>query len=180
MTRALILLHRWLGVAFCLLFAMWFASGIVMHFVPFPALTEAERIGGLTPLNLTSAVRGPAEAVAASAIKDAERVRLLQRSDGPVYLVTGASGLQALHAADLSSAAVTSEPLALAIAVEHARRRRLDASQATVVALARYDQWTVPNGLDPHRPLYRVALHGGPGTELYVSSTTGEGVPYPT
>ena len=34
--RALILLHRWLGVAFCLLFAMWFATGIVMHFVPFP------------------------------------------------------------------------------------------------------------------------------------------------
>ena len=174
MTRALILLHRWLGVAFCLLFAMWFASSIVMHFVPFPVLTEAERIGGLAPLDLTRVVRGPAEAVAASTIKDAERVRLLQRSDGPVYLVMGASGLQALHAADLSSAAVTSEPLALAIAVEHARRRGLDASHATVMAPAQYDQWTVPNGLDPHRPLYRVALHDGPGTELYVSSTTGE------
>jgi hypothetical protein len=33
-------LHRWWGVAFCLLFAMWFASGIVMHFVPFPARSE--------------------------------------------------------------------------------------------------------------------------------------------
>src|SRR5580700_1088153 len=40
MIRALILLHRWLGVAFCLLFAMWFASGIVMHFVPLPARSE--------------------------------------------------------------------------------------------------------------------------------------------
>jgi hypothetical protein len=35
MLRALTLFHRWLGVAFCLLFATWFASGIVMHFVPF-------------------------------------------------------------------------------------------------------------------------------------------------
>ena len=35
--RILAILHRWWGVAFCLLFAMWFASGIVMHFVPFPA-----------------------------------------------------------------------------------------------------------------------------------------------
>lgn len=35
--RTLAALHRWWGVAFCLLFAMWFASGIVMHFVPFPA-----------------------------------------------------------------------------------------------------------------------------------------------
>jgi hypothetical protein len=33
-------LHRWWGVAFCVLFAMWFASGIVMHFVPFPARSE--------------------------------------------------------------------------------------------------------------------------------------------
>jgi hypothetical protein len=29
--RALILLHRWLGAAFCLLCAMGFASGIIMH-----------------------------------------------------------------------------------------------------------------------------------------------------
>jgi hypothetical protein len=33
-------LHRWWGVAFCLLFAMWFASGLVMHFAPFPARGE--------------------------------------------------------------------------------------------------------------------------------------------
>jgi hypothetical protein len=38
--RVLSTLHRWWGVAFCLLFAMWFASGIVMHFVPFPARSE--------------------------------------------------------------------------------------------------------------------------------------------
>src|SRR5580700_7480924 len=87
MIRSLILLHRWLGVAFCLLFAMWFASGIVMHFVPFPALTEADRLAGLTRVDTTAVARGPAEAVAASGIVGATRVRLLQRSDGPVYLV---------------------------------------------------------------------------------------------
>jgi len=38
--RALATLHRWWGVAFCLLFAMWFASGLVMHFVPFPVRSE--------------------------------------------------------------------------------------------------------------------------------------------
>jgi len=32
----------------------------------------------------------------------------------------------------------------------------------------------VPNGFDRHRPLYRVALHDEHGTELYVSSVTGE------
>jgi hypothetical protein len=39
--RILTTLHRWWGIAFCLLFAMWFASGIVMHFEPFPARSEA-------------------------------------------------------------------------------------------------------------------------------------------
>lgn len=38
--RILAILHRWWGIALCLLFAMWFASGIVMHFVPYPARTE--------------------------------------------------------------------------------------------------------------------------------------------
>ena len=40
--RALTLLHRWLAVPLAPLFAMWFASGVVMHFVPYPALSEAE------------------------------------------------------------------------------------------------------------------------------------------
>src|SRR5215475_13638603 len=39
--KALATLHRWWGIAFCLLFAMWFASGIVMHFVPYPTRAEA-------------------------------------------------------------------------------------------------------------------------------------------
>jgi hypothetical protein len=40
MMRFLAIGHRWWGVAFCLLFTMWFASGIVMHFVPFPERRE--------------------------------------------------------------------------------------------------------------------------------------------
>jgi hypothetical protein len=38
--RILATLHRWWGIAFCLFFAMWFASGIVMHFEAFPARSE--------------------------------------------------------------------------------------------------------------------------------------------
>ena len=48
--RGLVQTHRWLGVAVCLLFAMWFASGIVMLYVPFPRLTDAKRPVGLFPL----------------------------------------------------------------------------------------------------------------------------------
>jgi uncharacterized iron-regulated membrane protein len=172
--RALILLHRWLGVSFFLLFAMWFSTGIVMHFVPFPALTEAERIDGLTPLDPSQGPYDPAAAVNASGVKDATRVRLLRRSDGPVYVVTGRSGVSAVRADDLTNAAIKSASSALMIAEAAARQRGRNTSQAALVDFANYDQWTVPNGFDRHRPLYRIALNDNAGTELYVSSVTGE------
>src|SRR5262252_1493022 len=106
--RALTLIHRWRGVTFCLLFAMWFASGIVMHFVPFPELTEAERVSGLAPIDAAGVRYGPAAAIAAARVAGATRMRLLARADGVIYLVEGASGPVALHAMDLSPARLQS------------------------------------------------------------------------
>jgi hypothetical protein len=172
--RALILLHRWVGVAFCLWFAMWFASGIVMHFVPFPTFTEVARFAGLAPIDVSNVKASPAEAVAASAIADVGRVRLMQRSDGPVYVVSGSIQTAALHATDLSDATVHSQWLALTIATDYAAKRKWDTTAPKIFEPAAYDQWTVPNGFNRYRPLYRIALNDSPGTELYVSATTGE------
>ena len=141
---------------------------------PFRRLTEAERIDGLTPIDPSQGPYDPAAAVNASGIKDATRVRLLRRSDGPVYVVTGRSGVSAVRADDLTNAAIKSAPLALTIAEAAARQRGQNTSQAALVDFANYDQWTVPNGFDRHRPLYRIALNDNAGTELYVSSVTGE------
>ncbi|MGQ0683115.1 PepSY domain-containing protein [Bradyrhizobium sp.] len=174
MMGGLVLLHRWLGVAFCLLFAMWFATGIVMHFVPFPSLTEAERFAGLAVVDSARVVIDPPDAVRASGIGDGARVRLIQRSDGPVYVVSGPSQLRAIRASDSADAAVKSPDIALAAARDHASRRGLDISRASVVERADYDQWSVPNGFDRHRPLFRVALNDAAGTEVYLSSVTGE------
>ncbi|WP_431202376.1 PepSY domain-containing protein [Bradyrhizobium betae] len=174
MMNAMVLLHRWLGIAFCLLFAMWFATGIVMHFVPFPSLTEAERFARLAPVGGSLVTMSAHDAVVASEIADARRVRLIRRSDGPVYIVSGPSRVRAFRALDGTDASVTSSEVALAIAREHARRRGLDVAGAAILTRADYDQWSVPNGFDRHRPLFRVALGDAAGTEVYVSSLTGE------
>ena len=171
--RALVWVHRWLGVAFCLFFAMWFLSGIVMHFVPFPALTETERVAGLGAIDSATLHRASQTIAAVRKLNDAARVRLFQRSDGPVYIAYGVNGTLAVHA-DLSPAGVQSEKLALMIAVDYARRHGIANNAAAFSGLEDYDQWTVPNGLDPHRPLYRVALNDAAATEVYVSSTTCE------
>lgn len=126
MMGAIVLSHRWLGIAFCLLFAMWFASGIVMHFVPFPSLTEAERFAGLAPLDRDKTI-SVADAVAASGITDGTRVRLIQRSDGPVYVVSGPAGSRAVRASDRGDASVTSADVALTIVQGYSRQRGLDA-----------------------------------------------------
>jgi len=86
--------HRWWGVAFCLLFAMWFASGIVMHVVPFPARSE--------------------------------------------------------------------RPATPEIEARRASAERID-----------YDQWTVSGDYDRDRPLDRIALNDGAGTEVYLAAATG-------
>lgn len=44
MLRWLIIGHRWLGIGTCLLFALWFLSGLVMMYVAFPALVAKERL----------------------------------------------------------------------------------------------------------------------------------------
>ena len=174
--RALILLHRWLGVAFCLLFAMWFASGIVMHFVPFPALTEAERFAGLAPIDLASVEHGPAEAVGASGI------------DGRHAHAAGA----AKRWAGLSDRWLVARGRASRRRSFGCRRAfaRLGAGDCDAIMRAtamwmpraadvrRAERSTISGpcraAFDPHRPLYRIALNDAPGTELYVSSTTGE------
>jgi hypothetical protein len=105
---------------------------------------------------------------------DAQRVRLIQRADGPVYLVSGTSGSAALRASDLTPASVSSDALALVIGADYARQRSIKAADSAKIALIDHDQWTVAGQYHRYRPLYRLALGDDAGTEVYISSKTGE------
>ncbi|UGY14387.1 PepSY domain-containing protein [Bradyrhizobium septentrionale] len=172
MLSAIVLLHRWLGFAFALLFAMWFATGMVMHFVPFPSLKEADRFAGLSPIDAKNLI-GPADAIKAAGVADVLRVRLVQRSDGPVYIVSGRSAARSVNAIDAKDAAIVSPDAARAVVDRYARNRGMTAPSLSV-SLNDYDQWSVPNGFDRYRPLFRVALGNADGDELYVAWNTGE------
>jgi hypothetical protein len=173
MMNAIVLLHRWLGIAFCLLFAMWFATGIVMHFVPFPSLTEADRFAGLQQIDAAHLI-GAGAAIETGGIADAVRVRLIQRHDRPVYVISGQSQIKAVSAIDGTDAAITSAELARSEAEDHARRRGMAGLSALSVDLVNYDQWIVPNGFDRYRPLFRVTLGDPTGSVVYIASNTGE------
>jgi len=160
--------HRWAGVVLCLLFAMWFASGAVLHFVGFPALSTHDRHQGSADLNFGQVTLSPAEALAK--VPDAQDLRLIERAGHAAYLAQTSSGewtavsaqggnrLPDVTAADAGIVAATFAGVTVA---------------STTGPLS-YDQWIVHQHFDPFRPFYRVRVNDADQTDLYVSVRTGE------
>src|SRR5687767_2803987 len=80
--------HRWLGIVACLLFAMWFLSGIVMTVVGYPALDETARRAALRPIDWSRVVVTPDQLLAALPFDHYPRELVLEMLlDTPVYRV---------------------------------------------------------------------------------------------
>ncbi len=152
----------------CLLFLIWFASGAVLSFVPFPSLSDHDRLAGSEPIAVGSVFAAPAAALAAAGGGD--RLWLIEAAGRPVYVVgQGKAGLTAVDGQT------------------GVKRPWLEAAQASPIATAfsaapvraisgplTYDQWVVHQNFDSERPFYRVSLADAAGTDLYISARTGE------
>jgi len=168
--RPISTVHRWLGMALCLVFACWFASGTILSFVPFPELGRWERIAGSEVLAPEQVQVPPSVAIAASGLASVDQLRLINVDGQPRYVVLGSGNML------VSVSAIGGERLD-PISPEAARRIAERFSALTVEAVEGpfdYDQWTVHNGYDRYRPLYRLEMGGEGGTELYVSARSGE------
>ena len=168
--RWLIVVHRWLGVATCLLFAMWFVTGLVMMYVGFPEYTQAERFSRLEPLDAAQIRIAPERVLHGRALGEFPRdVRLEMMAGEPVYRVT-AAGWPFLTVSAATGRLIESVDVEQARAIV-ARATGAPASSATTL---QRDQWTVAGTFEGHRPLHRISVAGDEGVELYVSSRTGE------
>ncbi|CAM3855442.1 PepSY domain-containing protein [Bordetella tumulicola] len=177
----LIWLHKWIGVVLVLFFTMWFASGIVLYFVPFPALTETERLAELPVIEAGSDCCLNAEEAARLAGLQIGAARLGMHADSPVWRVLTTSRDTSSRQSDhwqmldaRTGALLPAMDAAQAAAVAEAFSER----HAYAVEPVERDQWTVPQGLDPYRPLYKVSMgagaQGDDGLELYVSAQAAE------
>lgn len=164
---ALVWFHRWLGIATCLIFAAWFASGAVMLFQPFPSLSHAEQLAQQAPIDGRAVLVTPAAAVRAAG-GDATGLRLVQRGGRPAYVVDAADGAPVIDATTGLQVRPVSRSQAMAEA------RRLFGATARVAGPFDYDQWVVHNRFDAARPFYRLDAGDSAGTQLYLSSRTGE------
>jgi uncharacterized iron-regulated membrane protein len=168
--------HRWLGVVTCVLSVMWFLSGLVMLYVPFPSWSDEERLAALPPIAVERVATTPDSALAAAKVTSLPSIfRLEMLADEPVYRIV-ANGKPA------SVSAVTGQAVG-DVDAEQARGHLtavFPGTQPRLVETIDYDQWTVTRRFDPHRPLYKFALGDADGTIVYVSSKTGEIVQHAT
>lgn len=176
MRRALVLLHRWLGIAGNLLFVVWFASALVMMYARMPALEPGDRLNRLPPLDVQAVAVTPAEAASAARLADGVpdplQIRLGMAGDRPIYRFRTASGWTAVYADNGSPILQLSEDQATAIAAQFARRPVAGGAPPLPGydrLLIRPDQWSLQIG--PLFPVHRI--HAG-GDVLYVSDRTAE------
>jgi vitamin B12 transporter len=169
--RTLFLTHRYLGVALCLLFLIWFISGIAMLYVRMPILYPAERFNLLEPIPLDQVMVSPQTAARAIDSSTARRIRMGTLEGRPAYHVLVADQPWRTVYADTGASVRGIDPAAaerITARITGARSPRFMETVETI------DQWTLTNSLNQHRPLHRVALDNEAGTEVYVSAWTGE------
>ena len=174
MKKLLIFLHKWLGVVLALFFLMWFASGVVLYFVPFPNLTQTERLSALSPLDLPIGCCLTAQQAGEAAGLRFTDARLGMHGKQPAWrlLASGQDGAGAhWRTVDAHSGQVL--PLLNDLAASTVAQAFSGRAAIATERLER-DQWTVPQGLDSHRPLVKVVLDGDDGLELYVSPGAAE------
>ncbi|HUL82737.1 MAG TPA: PepSY domain-containing protein [Gammaproteobacteria bacterium] len=165
--RLLILLHRYLGIPLSFLFVVWFASGIAMIYVGgMPALSPAERLEHLSPLDLGAIRINPADAARRAQDDSPADVKVLTVLGRPAYRIDGVT----VFADDGETLAPLDRAAARTVAA-----RFVGASEEQVQfvrTVERPDQWTLLLGRE--LPLEKFAIEDGRGTEVYVSPETAE------
>ncbi len=162
--RTLVYTHRWLGIALSAVFAVWFASGLVMIYVRMPALDPAERLAALAPIDSAAVTIGPGVVSA-----EAQRLTLAMLDGRPVYHVTTDVGARTVFADTGEALTPLTAAGALSIARSFASPGHGLHYDARIEAP---DQWTF--SVRTQLPLHRIAVDDGEATRLYVAERSGD------
>ncbi len=172
-TRVAIFVHRWLGIALCLLFLLWFPSGIGMMYWNFPSVSAADRLERAPALDAATVRLSPAEAWATLGRPEAPSEVRLNTFDGrPAYrFVNGFGEVDIVYADTGEPQAEVSKAMMLRVASVWTGQ---PPATPTIAEMQDVDQWTV-QGLRGS-PVWKYSWPSG--DQVYVSQATGEVVQY--
>jgi len=169
--------HRWLGLAVCLLFVLWFASGIVMMYWGFPEITSDQRLAHAEALPPASIRIAPEAAYSRLQLPGSPDGASLAMLDGrPVYRFRTSRSHFIVYADTGDLLTVVPQDMALRIASHWAGRPAREAGQEG--PLRDPDQWTVSGEYRALGPLLKFSWPDG--QQVYVSASTGDVVQYTT
>ena len=174
--RSLIFIHRWLGIALCVVFLLWFPSGIGMMYWSYPDVSRDDRLERSPALDASKVKLSPAEALKVLGVDDDSGAIRLNTFDGrPAYRIGGFGG-QSIVYADTGE-----EQLAVPMDMVHRAAAAWTGQRvetATVEEMTDVDQWTVQTRLRDLQPLYKFSFPDG--QQVYISANTGEVEQYTT
>ena len=175
MLRVLIVLHRWVGVALCLLFLLWFPSGIGMMYWGFPSVTEADRLARAPALDAGQVTLTPQAAARTLRLdpRRPDRMRLTTVDGRPAYR-GGRGGGRVVYADTGRVQGDVSANMRDRAAEAWTGQRVRDGVVESVIEV---DQWTVQGALRNRRPLWKYSWPNG--EQLYIGDT-GEVLQYTT
>src|SRR5437879_5337655 len=175
--RALIFIHRWMGVFFCLLFLSWFASGMVMMYWQYPQVSTDDRLSRAPALDASRIHVSPPQAYARLGADGAPAGSQLVTFDGrPAYRFRfGLGDLSIVYADDGQIQEDFPADLTLRIASAWTGQ---PPSATKEEDNTEEDQWTVSEEFAELRPLRKYSWPDG--QQVYISTVTGDVVQYTT
>lgn len=166
--KTLIFVHRWMGVALCLVFLLWFASGIVMMYWDYPRVTAVDHLQHLPPLDASRIRLSLLEAYERLELKRPPDQAFLTTFDGrPAYRFRMGRQHKLIFADDGTVPVEYPPELALRAAAHWSGQL---SSAAQMALLTEEDQWTVSGEFRSLRPLYKFTWPNA--DEVYVSQVT--------
>ena len=175
--RLVIFCHRWLGVTWCLLFALWFASGIVMMYWDYPDVEQADRLRRAAALDASHVHVSPQDAYASLRLTGPpDQVQLAMFNGRPAYRFRTGREQSLVYADDGQLQTEISRELGLQIAAAWTGQPTSPAKFERT--MTEVDQWTVGGPSRALWPLFKYSLPNG--EEVYVSKVSGDVVQHTT
>jgi hypothetical protein len=174
--KALIIVHRWMGVSLCLLFLSWFASGIVLMYWDYPTVSEADRLSRAPVLDATGIRLSLQEAYARLQTDlQPDQVKLGTFDGRPAYRFRFGDAESIVSAVDGQRQTEFPPEMTLRIASSWTGQ---PPAEGRVEENTEEDQWTVSENFQDLRPMRKYSWPDG--EQVYVSTVTGDVEQYTT